>query len=337
MNKILSLMLCAGLMFSAQPACSQIKSTVKALRNLSNLGRALAHAAEKSRPRIRAVSKLVASQAFHATHKTVVGQSYARYARRHFSDVSAELTPVKISQKWLEQPGEKTFYTDLSVLARDLNAFYEGDTDVLISPDGREVKLYMLPVSGILYQPAGYKEPIYLNADDYFLVYDINKHTGQLVENAFFVYETFRPRVYDEIWKGMGASKEFDDLNNLCDAILLAHLHKARVETLRAAGATEDTKTLVKEGRSKVWQQLNNQPDVMDYLQRMPKYRHAENSLVLYTLDLPVEGLVWVDKEGVRHEYTIQDYAMVFFEMGAVGIFPRADLEDPRQFVPVSK
>ncbi len=80
-------------------------------------------------------------------------------------------------------PVGKAFYEDQNELAQDLNRFYEGQ-GVVRMEGKRTVKLYSLPVDGILYKPAGYKEPVVLQADDYFVVYDMDGNTGKLVENT---------------------------------------------------------------------------------------------------------------------------------------------------------
>lgn len=80
-------------------------------------------------------------------------------------------------------PAGKAFYEDQSELAQHLDTFYEG-RGVTSSVGNRTVKLYSLPVDGILYKPAGYQEPVVLNSDEYFVVYDIDSHAGKLVENT---------------------------------------------------------------------------------------------------------------------------------------------------------
>lgn len=328
------------------PAFAQFKNPVKATKNLSNLERSVTLAQQVSPSHITSwvPSYFVPSQKVSLqtvpvpVKRTPVTASLLNRVGHFPEPVHMRALGSKFIMGGFGEHGYgKAFYEDQTELARDLHAFYEGKADTLIGPDGHKVKLYALPVDGILYKPVAYRFPVVLNSREYFVVYDTQTQTGRIAKNTPEVYNLFKPQVYDEIWSALGASKEFDDLNNLCDAILLAHLHKARIDQLRANGVTEDTKTLVNKGRSEVWKQLNNQPDVVAYLQRMPKYRHAEHGFVLYTLDLPVEGLSWIDRDGVRHEYTQEDHAMVFFEMGSVGVFPRTDLEDPNQFIPVEK
>lgn len=83
-----------------------------------------------------------------------------------------------------EPPAGKAYYTSQTELAQNLNTFYKGQGVVKQGPDGRNVKLYALPVDGILYKPVGYSRPVVLKAEDYFVIYNMEEKTGQLVENT---------------------------------------------------------------------------------------------------------------------------------------------------------
>lgn len=333
MKKILScLILIVGFLLASLYGFSQIVKPAKAVKNLTNLERALARATQAGRPAIDAVGRLGFAQVLSAERGNPVGQSYARYFRRHFPTSNLSVVPSRVFDNWLNQPGERAFYTNPTQLAKDLDAFYEGDTNILISPDGREVKLYMLPVDGILYQPESYEEPISLHSRDYFVAYDITNQTGQLFENKSTVFGLFKPRMYDEIWKAMGVSKEFDDLGNLCDAILMAHLHKLHLDRLHENGITADIQETVKAGKNEVLQQLNNQTELLKYLKGLPRVSPAYYQFVAYVVELPVDNLTLVEHDGTVRTYNQHDHVMLFFEMGGVGIFPRADLQDPAQF-----
>ena len=76
------------------------------------------------------------------------------------------------------------FYDDQSVLAQDLNAFYDGSGVAVTAPNEELAKLYSLPVDGTLYQPAGYAEPVVLTAQSDFVIYYPRTRTGQLVHNT---------------------------------------------------------------------------------------------------------------------------------------------------------
>ena len=70
---------------------------------------------------------------------------------------------------------------------------------LFIGPDGREVKLYALPVDGILYKAPGYKVPVVLNSNEYFVIYDVKAQTGKIAENRPEIYNIFKPRGSGEI------------------------------------------------------------------------------------------------------------------------------------------
>ena len=115
-----------------------------------------------------------------------------------FKEIDVERSEIArmIAISWQRTPGEfppgaKAFYQDQSVLARDLHQFYSGKGPLYRAPNGRQVKLYALPVNGILYQPAGYKMPVVLNSYEYFVVYDVEAGTGQLAKNTRALYSTF--------------------------------------------------------------------------------------------------------------------------------------------------
>ncbi len=253
----------------------------------------------------------------------------------------------------------KAFYDDQTQLARDLHNFYDAQPDTFIGPDGHEVKLYALPVDGILYKPLGYKTPVVLNPDEYFVIYDTQTDTGKIAQNKPEVYNLFKPRVEDEIWQAMGNGKVFDDLSNLCSSILMAHLHKARIDQLHADKVpqdiqdlmiqgqmpyadfvkmkTADTKTVVKESKSLIYKQLNTQEKLLDYLHSLPQLTETSHGFKAYVVELPVEGLTWVEADGTAHVYNPQDYVMLFFEVGSAGVFPRGDVANPERFIPVKK
>ncbi len=329
-------------------AFAQFKNSAQAAKNLANLDRVVARAAKGvviGRPVVTNLpSGLVRGNAIGLLRvkmpKTItpVNKSYVTFLNNKFNELSTFPTPESLAgitaNEWANNP-KRTFYQDQTQLARDLNEWYQGKADIRIGPDGREVKLYALPVDGILYKPEEYKDPLVLNSGEYFVIYDVAAQTGKIAENTPEMYNSFKPRLEDEIWQAMGQDKVFDDLNNLCDSVLLAHLHKARLAKLRMEGNTQETAALVKEGKALVYKQLGTQEALLAYLKQLPFVRDAKNGYRVYLVELPVEGLVWVDRDGVKHAYNPKDHVMVFFEMGAVGVFPRADLENPEYFKPV--
>ena len=101
------------------------------------------------------------------------------------ADVAALLAAA-----WVQENG-KGFYHSQAALARDLHRFY-GDEGPLYEMGGSRVRMYALPVDGILYQPEEYHTPLVLKADEYFVIYDVVNKTGQLVENTPGVYNAFK-------------------------------------------------------------------------------------------------------------------------------------------------
>lgn len=374
MKKIAVSSLVIVLVVSGTHVFAQFKNPAKATKNLTHLERVIARAAQPARlgyPVVQLPAGVVTGNAVGLSWVkapqavTPVTQSY----NKHLKQILAPSYTVKIDleiaaktaiHEWMGQTNNQgVFYTDQSQLARDLDAFYEGNAETYIGPDGREVKLYALPVNGILYQPAGYAQPMVLNSNEYFVIYDVASRSGKIAENIPEVYNLFVPQidglkrnlkkissaeqeakqvssqlnpVYEEIWQATGSSKEFDDLGNLCDAILLAHLHKARIDRLQV---TSDVKTLVKSGKQAVWKQLNSSMELLSYLQTLPYVRSTQHGFKAYVVELPVKGLSLVDNKGGQYNYTPQDHVMLFFEMGSVGIYPREDVENPELFTSV--
>ena len=352
MHKVVVFSLLSGLLLPGVPAFAQFKDPVKAAINLANLDRVVARASvgscldypviiAKLPPKIVPGNAIGLQRVKMPQTITPVNQSYIALLNtfhKRYNAASSFVTPTMLApwaaKEWIgDQESTHVFYTDQITLARDLDAFYKGNAPLWVDSSGRRAKLYMLPVDGILYQPVGSSVPLVLTSDEYFVIYDINTQTGQLAENKPEVYNLFRP-VYEEIWQAMGASKELDDLGNLCDAILMAHLHYARIEQL---GGTSSIETLVAEGRGIVWRQLNNQTELLDYVQRFPKVRNVSTGIEAYVIDLPVEGLAWLENNTTLHAYTPREHVMLFFEMDGVGIFQRADVQNPGLFTPVAK
>lgn len=341
MQKIILSSLLAVLLVPANQVFAQ-KNPLKSVKTLANLERAV------TQPRL-----------FNHVIKVQVPSSVVKSGRIPLfpADIPRRLTPVNASlaaragaeasvvrmyvmglefvmSKQSELGYGKAFYTDADELAQDLNVFYKGKADTYTDSAGHTVKLYALPVDGILYQPDGQQEVQVLNSQEYFVVYDETDRTGKIVP---YTPQSYNLYVYEEIWKNMGTPKLFDDLNNLCDSILMAHLHKARLDQTHVYGQFPALKTWVKQNKVSVYNQLNTADELLPYLKTLPKVREQGTQFMAYVVELPVEGLVWVDRGGTKHVYNPKDHVMLFFELGSVGIFPRADVENPKLFVPVQK
>ena len=86
-------------------------------------------------------------------------------------------------QRWQDvtrQAAYPGFYENQAALAQDINAFYKGSGVAVQGANGQLLKLYELPVDGLVYQSGG--KPRVLRADETFVVYDVKQQTGQLVQ-----------------------------------------------------------------------------------------------------------------------------------------------------------
>ena len=81
-----------------------------------------------------------------------------------------------------QSPVGTGFYDDPTRLAQHLNQFYQGQGVVVKSPvNGHSIKLYGLPVDGILYKPQNYDTPVPLLSDKHFVAYDLEDGTGHIM------------------------------------------------------------------------------------------------------------------------------------------------------------
>ncbi len=204
----------AVLLVSSMPAFAQFKNPVKAAKNLANLDRVVARAAKKSYKRqiptnlpsgvlIAGNAGLVRAQ----LPKTItpVNKSYFTFVRDWYNSHNweSDYQTLENASKLLKNLIKKSFqnsYTQQEQLAKDLDEFYKGDADIYKGPDGRQVKLYALPVDGILYKPVGYNVPVVLNSKDYFVIYDVAAQTGKIADNVPAVYKMYKPASEEEIY-----------------------------------------------------------------------------------------------------------------------------------------
>ena len=88
---------------------------------------------------------------------------------------------VKVgNEKWKGIAKEK--YETPTELARDVNAFYDGEGGMLVQEKAtqRQFIRYELPADGIIYQAAG-EEPVTLYANEYYVMFDPVENSGKLV------------------------------------------------------------------------------------------------------------------------------------------------------------
>lgn len=525
MKKISVVSLLAFVLFPGSPAFTQPRNPVKAAVNLANVERVVADAVTQNVKEASIQEALINAwvPAHFVSSEKVTLQAVV--VPTQYTPVTASLLnqiPPSANENHMralasrfilggygEHGYGKAFYEDASELARDLDRSYQGNAEIRVGPDGREVKLYALPVDGILYKPVGYSTPKVLNSQDYFVIYDVKAQTGKIADNIPLMYNLFQkpayptlwealvgtkahgvcvaseknpfvfsnlinlydtvvldylyqiriqqrlragqaadwetvlkedgtlvweeftkpsdfaqvyrqfvtyrparngmgtvkimelpvaqvswtdggltrtynrgeymlvaseqdgvrllPRTqvqamygnidtqagqlafqepgtpapsplseYDEIWEAMGVSKEFGDMGTLCDAILMVHLYKNAIAHLQEEYKEQiQMSPLVKGLRTLVYDQLNRSDELLIYLNTLPKVRHAETKIKAYVVELPVDGLMWIEPNGITHLYHPHTHVMLFFEMGGVGIFPRANVENPDLFTPL--
>ena len=212
------------LLLSSVPAFAQFKNPVKAAKNLANLDRVVARVTTKSpilSARALAYKSPVSAKlplgvvipenaglvrAQLPKNITPVNKSYFTFVRDWYNSHNweSDYQTLENASKSLENLIKKSFpnasYTQQEQLAKDLDAFYKGQAKVYIGPDGRQVKLYALPVDGILYKPVGYEVPVVLNASEYFVIFDVESQTGKIADNIPEVYNLYKPAMEEEIY-----------------------------------------------------------------------------------------------------------------------------------------
>ncbi len=140
---------------------------------------------------------------------------------------------------------------------------------------------------------------------------------------------------YDEIWRVMGKDKIFDDANNLHNSVLMLHLHKARLNKLRANQGNIDLKTAVVQGASIVFEQLNSSKELFDFLNQFPRVRRVADGFTAHVIPLPVQGLVQVNANGAKQVYNPNEHVLLFFEIGPAKIYPWIDVKNTALFTPL--
>ena len=197
MNKKLLLVLLSVLFIPGINAFAQFKMVAESPRNLKNLERVVMRSIKGpaiGRPVVTGLPvSLVPGGSIGLLRVkmpkviTPVSSSYVRYV-----NTLGGGRPSAVPHNWVGLHGEHVLYNNPNQLARDLDAFYQGDAVVYEGLDGRKVKLYMLPVDGILYRslehalrdPFQPEVPLVLNSDEYFVVYDVKSQTGKILENT---------------------------------------------------------------------------------------------------------------------------------------------------------
>lgn len=197
MKRIFTSLVVAVLALSATNGFAQLVGAAKSAKNIANLNKAIERAVTPAfgRPVLTGLpAGMVPGNSIGLVSvkmpKTVtpVTHSYVQYLRTLGAKRPVDLIP----HTWMGPKGEHVLYTDQNELARDLNKFYQGQADVYQSPGGHPVKLYALPVDGLLYYQTGYEVPLVLSVDEYFVVFDVVTKTGRIVENTPQVYTLYK-------------------------------------------------------------------------------------------------------------------------------------------------
>ena len=188
MKKVGTSMLLVLMILSATGAFAQVKLSPWSAKNVANLNRAISRATAPAigcpvvthLPAGLVPGNAVGLQSISMPRiVTPVNRSYIQYVHQ----VGKERLNL-IAHNWMGPKGERALYDDVNQLARDVDAFYKGQADIYLGPDGRQVKLYMLPVDGLLYKLEGCKVPVVLNPQEYFIIYDLATQTGQIAQNT---------------------------------------------------------------------------------------------------------------------------------------------------------
>lgn len=237
MQKIIVSSLVIILFMLSTHAFAQFKNPIKTTKNLMNLERVVVRATKPSavgRQIVRVPNAIIKNNQVALTSvdfpiRTISVSNNCNRLKFENWKLNSYNKLLQMPYKWISAGG-KAFYTSQTQLVRDLHAFYSSNTQIRIGPDGREIKLYALPVDGILYKPVGYSKPVVLNSQDYLVIYDVASNTGQIAENTPEVYNLFEPLVYEDIWQAIEEEKIVGDTGILGDIILMAHLYQTRIK-----------------------------------------------------------------------------------------------------------
>ena len=350
------------------PAFAQFKNPARAAANLTRLERNIAQVTHaKTSPKdiaVRVPKKVIPGGYTVLSARPVpLKQTPANYS--FVQNVQHILSQIKgsgfhkheisrmIADLWARSTpglaaGGSAFYDNQTTLAQDLHAFYAGHGPLYRAPGGHAVKMYSLPVDGILYQPAGYKHPVVLNAKDYFVLYDVDTQTGQLAENKPEVYQSFLPyedntlkqlleqnRVQvaaarqsgenEELWEAIGGEKDyFESELLLAHDVDLFYYQQSRLHALRNSGVEGTVQELVDRTPKYKAPYPIYAPKVRDLL------HHQEG----YVLELPVTGLRYC-AYGLCVTLSPERFVVLYFPGETSVVAERATVEDSTLFQPV--
>lgn len=317
-----------------------VKGSAEAAKNLENLDRVITRASKGAvlgRPVVTIPAGVVAGNTVGLLRVTMpkvvtpVTQSYIKLLNTNFvPGLSAYPTPESVADalahEWVGKNGERVFYENQAALAKDLDAFYKGDAKVFVGVDGHKVKLYTLPVDGILYKPLGYRTPVVLNSKEYFVIYDIESKTGQIAANEPEIYNTFRPATEEELY---GEFEVFEV--------------KPGVESYRPKDPRkwyEYRKDLAKNNSWNIqsWKmrgypvEFTSQNEMGKMLSKFhgtdhPKVKDLITGSEMFVYELP-RPLTYAPEGGVAREINPSQYVVLYSEVTGGQIIERASLEN---------
>lgn len=366
------LLLCTLFVTAAVPSAhAQFKNPAKAARNLRNLERIVQNAA--SRPsgtttlHVRIPSGIIAGNTTVLTPTKIPQTTSPVSASLEFRQKMSTLPTRPLPQTWISAGG-LGFYDNQARLARDIDHFYNGSGVTRKSPDGKTVKLYMLPVEGILYKPAGYSSPIVLTPETDFIVYEVESHTGKLVQNTPEVLQLFSQpaksgateTVFGDFMIPLGqpelspaptgslqhSSVEAEPKNLANDAEPFAPLtpkqvlqaNKTRIADLRNNHVNDTVWEAMEAPMTYTSQdQLGRELSDFYHHDQVPQFRKRFSNDIGYVYELPVEGIAYAP-EG-REPAILDPEKQVVFYMENIGgqILDRNVLENPLYFEMVTE
>lgn len=345
MRKILVLVVFGVLLLPGNAAFAQFgKNIVKAGINARNLERFLTTAGKRStigRSVVRVPKHIAPGGAVALTVRSI--PSEITPANASFVSVVQKLNEIlPLTGKVLEervgwvanawgdigphgQPSKgKGFYEDQTALAKDLDNFYRGQSEVMIGPDGREVKLYTLPVDGILYQPVGYITPLVLLSDEYFVIYDVESQTGKLAENTPEVYGMFKKRPLPAV-----ATPKQVPANVMPQQRYLAnYAHFANPEVRAMNQLKWGNRSL----KTEVSEPTEFGRTLVSFNQWLPaKVKHLQTGEISFVYEIPVDGLIYKTYDSDAFPLNSKTTVLIYNEQKNSGYFlDREILENPQ-------
>lgn len=249
-------------------------------------------------------------------------------ARNRLQD---DLLNYPLQEAWLLSGGQG-FYQNQSQLAHALDFFYDG-RGVTRKFGRKTVKLYTLPVEGILYKPVGYTDPVLLNSDAYFVVYEPDTQTGQLVENTPEML-----RLFSEPGNSDTFAATTSEPNAPLTIAQQLQVNQIRIAQMRAAHQYDHLWKAL--GFPKVYTSQDQLGRTLSDFYRddeIPQLRKRFSNDICLIYEFPVEGIQYAPVG--RTPITLNPETQVVLYIKGVGgqIIDRVNLTNPLYFEPISE